>query len=76
VEKLRDPAGAERESRTWIERLKATGAERDAALVELHVLLSRAARFEVNRRRTISPLLRREDDDLAHRSADHMCVVF
>jgi hypothetical protein len=77
-------AGAERGpgrrgagSRTWIKRLKATGAERDAALVELHVPLSRAARFEVNRRRTISPLLRRDDnDDLAHRSADHMCVLF
>ncbi|MHB8660275.1 MAG: hypothetical protein ACYC91_20550 [Solirubrobacteraceae bacterium] len=41
------------------------------ALVELHVLLSRAARFEVNRRRTRSPQLGRSDgDDLAHQSAE------
>ncbi len=60
----------------WIERLKVTGAERDAALVELHVLLSRAARFEVNRRRTTSPQPRCEDDDdLAHRSADDARVA-
>jgi RNA polymerase sigma-70 factor, ECF subfamily len=67
---------AEQESRMWIERLRATGAERDAALVELHVLLSRAARFEVNRRRVTSPQPRRDDDDdLAHRSADHARVA-
>jgi RNA polymerase sigma-70 factor, ECF subfamily len=69
-------AGAAQESRTWIERLKATGAERDAALVELHVLLSQAARFEVNRRRGTAPQLPRDDDDdLAHRSADHARVA-
>lgn len=69
-------ARAEQESRMWIARLKANGAERDAALVELHVLLSRAARFEVNRRRATSPQLRREDDDdLAYRSADHARVA-
>jgi RNA polymerase sigma-70 factor, ECF subfamily len=69
-------ARAEQESRMWIERLKATGAERDAAVVELHVLLSRAARFEVNRRRATSPQRRRDDDDnLAHRSADHARVA-
>ena len=67
---------AEQESRVWIERLGTTGAERDAALVELHVLLSRAARFEVGRRRTTSRQLRRhDDDDLAHRSADHARVA-
>lgn len=69
-------AGAEQEARTWIRRLEATGAERDAALVELHVLLSRAARFEVSRRRATSPQLGREDDDdLAHRSAEHARVA-
>ena len=69
-------AGAERESRTWIERLEASGPERDAALVELHVLLWRAARFEVNRRRATSPQLGRgDDDDLAHCSADHARVA-
>jgi RNA polymerase sigma-70 factor, ECF subfamily len=69
-------ARAGEESRTWIERLEATGPERDAALVELHVLLSRAARFEVTRRRATSPELRRtDDDDLAHLSADHARVT-
>jgi RNA polymerase sigma-70 factor, ECF subfamily len=69
-------ARAEHESRMWIERLTATGAERDAALVELHVLLSRAARFEVSRRRATSEQLRcKDDDDLAHRSADHARVA-
>ncbi len=68
--------GAEQEARMWIERLEATGAERDAALVELHVLLSRAARFEVSRRRATAPQPRGEDDDdLAHRSADHARVA-
>lgn len=43
-------ARAERESRAWIERLRATGPERDGALVELHALLLRAARFEISRR--------------------------
>jgi len=64
-------ARGEQETRSWIERLSATGAERDVALVELHVLLSRAARFEVNRRRTRSPQMSRSDgDDLAHQSAE------
>ena len=36
------------DSQGWIERLQGSGADRDAALVELHALLLRAARFEVN----------------------------
>jgi RNA polymerase sigma-70 factor (ECF subfamily) len=55
----------------WIERLSASGAERDAALAELHALLLRAARFEVGRRRAGSPHLRGGDhDDLAQQSAN------
>jgi RNA polymerase sigma-70 factor, ECF subfamily len=70
------PTRAEQEARIWIERLGTPGAERDAALVELHVLLSRAARFEVDRRRTASGQPRgHDDDDLAHRSADHARVA-
>jgi hypothetical protein len=66
----------EQETRGCIERLSASGAERDVALVELQVLLSRAARFEVNRRRTRSPQLRRTDgDDLAHQSAEDARVA-
>jgi RNA polymerase sigma-70 factor, ECF subfamily len=69
-------ARAEQESRLWIERLSATGAERDAALVELHALLLRAARFEVNRRRAASPQLRGGDfEDLAQQSADDALVA-
>ena len=69
-------ARAEQESRSWIERLSAKGAERDAALVELHALLLRAARFEVNRRRAASPQLRGGDfEDLAQQSADDALVA-
>jgi RNA polymerase sigma-70 factor (ECF subfamily) len=74
--KISAAARAEQESRAWIERLGATGAERDAALAELHALLLRAARFEVNRRRANSPHLRGGDyDDLAHQSADDALVA-
>lgn len=69
-------ARGEQETRCWIERLSASGTERDVALVELHVLLSRAARFEVNRRSTRSPQLPRTDgDDLAHQSAEDARVA-
>ena len=69
-------AGAGQDSQGWIERLQANGAERDAALVELHALLLRAARFEVNRRRATSPHLRSSDyDDLAQQSADDALVA-
>ena len=64
------------DSQGWIERLQANGAERDAALVELHTLLLRAARFEVNRRRASSAHLRGSDyDDLAQQSADDALVA-
>jgi RNA polymerase sigma-70 factor, ECF subfamily len=69
-------AGVAQDSQGWIERLQANGAERDAALVELHALLLRAARFEVNRRRASSPHLRGNDyDDLAQQSADDALVA-
>ena len=69
-------AGVTPDSQRWIERLRATGAERGAALVELHALLLRAASFEVNRRRATSPHLRGSDyDDLAQQSADDALVA-
>jgi RNA polymerase sigma-70 factor, ECF subfamily len=69
-------AGTEQDSRVWIERLTATGPDRDAALVDLHALLLRAARFEIGRRRATSPQLRGGDyDDLAHQSADDALVA-
>ncbi|MGB7589371.1 MAG: sigma-70 family RNA polymerase sigma factor [Solirubrobacterales bacterium] len=59
------------ESRMWLERLGTDHPGRDAALAELHGLLLRAARFEVNRRRATLPHLRGDDhEDLAHQSAD------
>ena len=69
-------ASVAEDSQGWIERLQANGAERDAALVELHALLLRASRFEVNRRRASSAHLRGNDyDDLAQQSADDALVA-
>jgi RNA polymerase sigma-70 factor (ECF subfamily) len=69
-------AGSDRESRDWLERLRAPGSERDAAVTELHVLLLRAARFEITRRYATSAHLRGGDmDDLAHQSADDALVA-
>jgi RNA polymerase sigma-70 factor (ECF subfamily) len=64
-----DAAGAP--SRDLYERLSAGGGEREAAVVELHALLLKAARFEVGRRRDSLPHLRGGDhEDLAQQSAD------
>ena len=73
----RQNAGADdRESELWLRRLRATGPERDAALMELHALLLRAARFEVARRQAGSADLRGGDrDDLAQQSADDALVA-
>jgi RNA polymerase sigma-70 factor (ECF subfamily) len=55
----------------WIARLSCSGAERDAAVTELHHLLLRAARFEIRRRQAAFPQLSGADvDDLAWQSAD------
>jgi len=59
------------ESRLWLERLGASGPRREAAVVELHALLLKAARFEIDRRRASLPHLRGDDqEDLAQQSAD------
>jgi RNA polymerase sigma-70 factor (ECF subfamily) len=53
------------------ERLRGSGQSREAAVVELHALLLKAARFEVNRRRESLPHLRGDDrESLAQQSAD------
>jgi RNA polymerase sigma-70 factor (ECF subfamily) len=58
-------------SQAWVARLSCTGAERDAAVAELHDLLLRTARFEIRRRRGAFPQLGGADlDDLAWQSAD------
>src|SRR4051794_26063769 len=65
------PGLLDEESRQWLSRLNASGAERDVAVADLHALLLRAARFEIDRRRASLDHLRGGDqDDLAHQSAD------
>ena len=55
-------------SARWLSALRATGAERDRAIEELHALLLRAARFETPRRAGM--LSARDRDDLALQAAD------
>jgi RNA polymerase sigma-70 factor (ECF subfamily) len=58
-------------SRRWLDRLTGNGPEREDAIAELHELLLRAARFEVNRRCARHPHLRGGDEgDIAQQSAD------
>jgi RNA polymerase sigma-70 factor (ECF subfamily) len=58
-------------SRRWLAQLRSEGAEHDEAVVRLHALLLRAARFEVARRRPTLPHLRGNDlDDIAMQAAD------
>jgi RNA polymerase sigma-70 factor (ECF subfamily) len=59
------------ESRSWVRDLRAGGAAHDAAVVKLHALLMRAARFEVARRRASLPHVRGDElDDIATEAAD------
>jgi RNA polymerase sigma-70 factor, ECF subfamily len=64
------------DSRRWLEELRGKGRVRDDALVRLHELLLRAARFEVSRRRLKLAHLRGGDhDDLAQQAADDALVA-
>src|SRR5436853_6369117 len=55
----------------WVDRLRGDGAEGHAAIAELHELLTKAARFEVERRAAELPHLRGGDlEDLAQQAAD------
>jgi len=64
------------ESQRWLERLSDGGASRDTAVGELHALLLKAARFEIDRRRAGLPHLRGSDyEDLAQQSADDALVA-
>lgn len=59
------------ESKAWVDRLDPQSPERQASIGDLHALLLKGARFEVNRRRREFPHLRGDDhDDLAHQSAN------
>jgi RNA polymerase sigma-70 factor, ECF subfamily len=58
-------------ARPWVEELRAEGMRRRAALADLHLLLLKAARFEVGRRAAELSHLRGGDlDDLAQQAAD------
>ena len=71
-----EPTVPDAESRAWVNALRPTSRGRDEAVVRLHELLLRAARFEVNRRRMTLPHLRGNDfDDLAMQSADDALVA-
>lgn len=59
------------EDRAWLEALRGTGPERERAAARLHVLLLRAARFELARRRGMLGGIRGDSlEDLAVQSAD------
>jgi RNA polymerase sigma-70 factor (ECF subfamily) len=59
------------DSIAWLTALRSTGPRHDAAVVRLHELLLRAARFEVSRRRAALAHVRGEElDDLAVQAAD------
>jgi len=65
------PGGADGASQDLLRRLGSQGSEREEAVGELHVLLLKAARFEIGRRSPSLPHLRGNDlDDLAQQSAD------
>jgi RNA polymerase sigma-70 factor, ECF subfamily len=71
-----EPDRAQASSREWLNALRATGPERDAAIGRLHELLLRAARFEVSRRRAALSQVRGEElDDLALQAADDALVA-
>jgi RNA polymerase sigma-70 factor (ECF subfamily) len=56
-------------SRDWLHSLRSEGATRDEAVVRLHYLLLRAARFEAARRSERLPHLRDELEEIAHEAA-------
>ena len=63
------------ETREWLRDLRSSGTAHDAAVRRLHVLLLRAARFEVSRRRAVMPHLRGDAlDDIANEAADDALV--
>jgi RNA polymerase sigma-70 factor (ECF subfamily) len=61
--------------RDWLDRLSSSGHVRDAALAELHALLVRAARFEVQRRARSRQLRGGDLEDLAQQCADDALVA-
>jgi RNA polymerase sigma-70 factor, ECF subfamily len=69
-------AAVDAQSRAWIERLRSSGPDRQAAEAELHALLLRGARFEIGRRQAALAHVRGEDlADLAHQAAGDAMVA-
>ena len=70
------PPGLDAESRSWLDGLRATGAERAGAVERLHDLLLRAARAEADRRRHLYPeIAGTELADLCRQAADDAVVA-
>jgi RNA polymerase sigma-70 factor (ECF subfamily) len=70
------PDALDLDSRAWVEDLRATGAERAAALERLHDLVLRAAYAEAHRRRHAYPEIGgAELDDLCRQAADDAVVA-
>jgi RNA polymerase sigma-70 factor (ECF subfamily) len=64
------------ESRRWLDELGGSGRAHEDAVLRLHAMLLRAARFEVSRRRHTLGFLRGGDhDDLAQQAADDALVA-
>jgi RNA polymerase sigma-70 factor (ECF subfamily) len=73
--RAREP-GLDRESQAWLDRLDPRNPEREAGIADLHTLLLKAARSEVNRRRAAFPNSHGDDrEDLAQQSADDALVA-
>ncbi len=72
----RDRLSPSEESRRWIDALNGERGSRESAIAELHDLLFRAARYEVNRRRSTLVYLHGEElEDIAHQAADDALVA-
>jgi RNA polymerase sigma-70 factor, ECF subfamily len=66
-----DPPAQERGNDGWLSALRSTGAERDAAVADLHALLLRAARSMLRRRPAAMSHVRGEElGDIAMQAAD------
>ena len=66
----------DRESRDWVEALRASGVERSLAVERLHDLLRRAAHAEASRRRHLYPEIGGvELDDICRQAADDAVVA-
>jgi RNA polymerase sigma-70 factor, ECF subfamily len=66
----------DRESEAWLRALRASGAERDRALAELHALLLRLARAEALRRRaSLADAVLADLDDICLQAANDALVA-